>query len=85
MKNHEGKIQNLLKENQADVASFERSILITALWLQFGRIHFVPNSSSKALSLVGTPRTVHDEDEHRSIAAHLLSFVHPIGVSPSQE
>jgi hypothetical protein len=52
---------------------FMRSMLITALWLQLGRIYFVPNSSSKALSLIAAPRTVHDEEEHSSIAAHLSS------------
>jgi hypothetical protein len=61
-----------------------RSILITAVWLQLGRTYFVPNSSSKALSLVGAPRTVHDEDQHSSIATHLLSVIKPIGVSPLQ-
>jgi hypothetical protein len=64
---------------------FMRSMLITALWLQFRRIHFVPNSSSKALSLVGAPRPIHDEDQHRSITTHLFSVVYPIGVSPLQE
>jgi hypothetical protein len=61
-----------------------RSMLITALWLQFGRIYSVPNTSNKALLLVWPPRTVHDEEKHSSIATHLLSVVKPVGVSPSQ-
>jgi hypothetical protein len=44
----------------------------------------VPISSSKALSLVAAPCTVHDKEKHSSIARHLLSVVKPIGVSPSR-
>jgi hypothetical protein len=60
------------------------SMLMTALWLQLGRIYFVPISSSNALSLVVAPRTVHDEEKHSSIAMHLLSVVKPMGVTSSQ-
>jgi hypothetical protein len=47
-------------------------------------IYFAPISSSKVLSLVAAPRTVHDKEKHSSIATHLLSIFKPIGVSSSQ-
>jgi hypothetical protein len=61
-----------------------RSMLITALLFQLGRIYFVPISSSNAFSLVAAPRTVHDEEKHSSIATHLFSVVKPTGVSSSR-
>jgi hypothetical protein len=61
-----------------------RFMLITALWLQLGQIYFAPISSSKALSLVAAPLSVHDEEKQSSIATHLLSVFKPIGVSSSQ-
>jgi hypothetical protein len=56
------------------------SMPITALWLQLGRIYFVPISRSKALLLVAAPLSVHNEEKHSSIATYLLRAVKTIGV-----